>query len=152
MAPDAKSRVRPNTMHSILFPRALFASIAVLAVSGCSSVPLDPAGKTQATFVAGEFRALVNATAPATARATSEAFRQLGLFEIQNELDLFEASLGARTARDERVRVSIKEINSRQTQVGIRVSIVGDKEYSRKLFEQIDKNLAGSGGTTPATW
>ncbi len=139
-------------MHSTLFPRALIASIALLAVAGCSSVPMDATGKTQAAYVAGEFRALVNATAPDTARATNEAFRQLGLFEIQNELTTFEASLAARTPRDERVRVSIKEVNSRQTQVGIRVSMVGDKEYSRKLFEQIDQNLAGSGGTTPATW
>lgn len=139
-------------MHFTLFPRALFASLSVLFVAGCSTVNLDEKGKTQATFVAGEFRALVNATAPATARAVSDAFRQLGLFEIRNELRAFEADLAARTPRDERVRVSIREINSRQTQVGIRVSVVGDKEYSQKLFEQIDKNLAGPGGTTPATW
>lgn len=139
-------------MHSTLFPRALIVSIALLAFAGCSSVPMDATGDTRATFVAGEFRALVNATAPATARATSEAFRQLGLFEIQNELGTFEASLAARTPRDERVRISIKEVNSRQTQVGIRVSVVGDRDYSQKLFEQIDKNLAGSGGTTPAAW
>jgi hypothetical protein len=113
---------------------------------------MDSKGEVQASFVAGEFRALVNANAPATARATSEAFRQLGLFEIQNDLQTFEASLAARTPRDERVRISIREINSRQTQVGIRVSVVGDKDYSRKLFEQIDKNLAGSDGNTPATW
>jgi hypothetical protein len=139
-------------MHSILFPRALLVSVVLFAAAGCSSVPMDSKGEVHATYVAGEFRALVNATAPATARATSEAFRQLGLFEIQNELESFQASLGARTPSDERVRVSIKEVNSRQTQVGIRVDIVGDKEYSRKLFEQIDRNLAGSGGTTPAAW
>jgi hypothetical protein len=132
--------------------RALLAAALLLAASGCSSVPLDASGKSQAAYVAGEFRALVNATAPATSRATSEAFRQLGLFEIQNELETFEASLAARTPRDERVRVTIREINSRQTQVAIRVSMVGDKDYSRKLFDQIDKNLAGSGGTTPASW
>ncbi len=139
-------------MNSTLFPRAFLASAALLALAGCSSIPMDATGKNQATFVAGEFRALVNATAPDTARATSEAFRQLGLFEIQNDLERFEASLAARTPRDERVRVSIREVNSRQTQVGIRVSMVGDKDYSQKLFEQIDKNLAGSGGTTPAVW
>lgn len=139
-------------MKTTLLSRALLASAVLLAVAGCSSVPMDSKGEVQASFVAGEFRALVNASAPATARATSEAFRQLGLFEIQNDLQTFEASLAARTPRDERVRISIREINSRQTQVGIRVSVVGDKDYSRKLFEQIDKNLAGSGGNTPATW
>lgn len=142
-------------MHSPLFPRVALVSIASFAFllgSGCSTVDLDPKGESQATFVAGEFRALVNAPATNTARATSEAFRQLGLFEIRNEIRTFEADLAARTPRDERVRVSIKEINSRQTQVGIRVDMVGDRQYSRKLFEQIDKNLAGSGGTTPAAW
>lgn len=152
MALDAKTRIIPNAMYSTHFSRALLASLTLLALAGCSSVPMDAQGDARAAYVAGEFRALVNATAPATARATSEAFRQMGLFEIQNKIDTFEASLGARTPSDERVRISIKEINSRQTQVGIRVSIVGDKDYSRKLFDQIDRNLAGSGGTTPAAW
>ena len=119
------------------------ASVALLA-AGCSTVSLDKEGDMQATYVAGEFRMLVNADAPRTAAATSQAFKQLGLFEVKKDLQTFEAELAARTPKDEKVRVSIKEINSKQTQLGIRVDIGGDKNFSRKLYERIEQNLGGA--------
>lgn len=98
----------------------------------------------QATYVAGEFRMLVNADAPRTAAATSQAFKQLGLFEVKKEMQTFTAELAARTPKDEKIRVSIKEINSKQTELGIRVDIAGDKNFSRKLYERIEANLGGA--------
>ena len=132
-------------MNSAHFPRSCFVASALLLLAGCSTVNLDPKGQTQATFVAGEFRALVNASAPVTAKATAEAFRQLGLFTIKNELRTFDAELAARTPKDEKVRISIKEINSRQTELAIRVDVIGNRNFSRQLFDQIDKNLGGGG-------
>lgn len=133
------------------FPRARSVRLVALALplvfaAGCQTVALDKEGNNQATYVAGEFRAIVNTNAPTTARATSEAFKQLGLFQIRNEVRTFDADLAARTPRDEKVRVSIKEINSRQTEVGIRLDVIGDRNYSRKLFEQIERNLGSAGG------
>lgn len=121
---------------------ALAASLALLA--GCSSVPLDKQGEMQATYVVGEFRMLVNADAPRTATATSEAFKQLGFFEVKREVRTFDADLAARTPKDEKIRVSIREINSKQTELGIRVDVAGDKTVSRKLYETIERNLGGS--------
>lgn len=129
----------PRSASSLL---ALAGALALLA--GCSTVPLDKNGDMQATFVAGEFRMLVNANAARAAAATSEAFKQLGLFEVNKEIRTFDAELAARTPKDEKVRVSIKEINSRQTELGIRVDVVGDKDFSRKLYERIETNLGGA--------
>ena len=98
----------------------------------------------QATYVAGEFRMLVNADSPRTAAATSQAFKQLGLFEVKKELKTFSAELAARTPMDEKVRVSIKEVNSKQTELGIRVDVAGDKDFSRKVYERIEANLGGA--------
>ncbi len=117
-----------------------------LMTSGCSSVALDKQGDMEATYVAGEFRMLVNGTAPATAAATSAAFKQLGLFQIKSTQETYSATLRARTPKDEKVTVGIAEVNSRQTMVRIRVDIVGDKNFSRKLYEQIDRNLSSRGG------
>lgn len=120
----------------------LAGSVALLA--GCSTVALDKEGDMQATFVAGEFRMLVNANAARTAAATSEAFKQLGLFEVKKEVRTFDAELAARTPKDEKIRVSIKEINSKQTELGIRVDVTGDKNFSRTLYERIEANLGGT--------
>lgn len=134
-----------------LAPPALAAALALLA-AGCSTVPLDKQGEMQATYVAGEFRMIVNADAPRTAAATSEAIRQLGLFEVRREVRTFDADLAARTPKDEKVRVSIKEINSKQTELRIRVDVVGDKNFSRKFYEQIEKNLGAAQTRSGGGW
>jgi hypothetical protein len=118
----------------------------LLLASGCSTVALDKQGDMEATYVAGEFRMLVNGTAPATASATSAAFKQLGLFQIKSTQETYSATLRARTPKDEKVTVNIAEVNSRQTMVRIRVDMIGDKNFSRKLYEQIDRNLSTRGG------
>ncbi len=123
---------------------ALWLAFAALSLAGCTTVSLDKEGDMQATYVAGEFRMLVNADAPRTAAATSQAFKQMGLFEVKKVLKTFEADLAARTPKDEKVRVSIKEINSKQTELGIRVDVAGDKNFSRKLYERIEQNLGGA--------
>ena len=136
-------------MNAHLPLRASLLTVSLLGLAACSTVNLDESGDMRATYVAGQFRMLVNANAASAAKATSEAFQQLGLFQIQNELRTYDADLAARTALDEKVRVNIREVNSRQTELRIRVDIVGDKNYSRKLYEQIERNLQ-SGGATAA--
>ncbi len=140
-------------MKSSSLPRVLFfAGFAAFFVTGCSTVALDKDGDMQATYVAGEFRMLVNADAPRTANATSQAFKQLGLFEVKREMKTFSAELAARTPKDEKVRVTIKEINSKQTELGIRVDVAGDKNFSRKVYERIEANLGGSQARAGGGW
>jgi len=118
--------------------------------NGCSSVPLDESGQMQAVYVSGEFLMLVNADARAASKATSEAFRQLGYFEIKNQQQNYAALLVGRTPKDAKVTVRIKEINSRQSDLTIRVNVAGDKALSRQIFYQIEKNLGGSGAPVNA--
>jgi hypothetical protein len=87
----------------------------------------------------------MNADARATSKATSDAFRQLGYFEIKNQLRNYDALLVGRTPKDAKVTVKIREINSRQSELTIRVNAAGDKALSRQIFYQIEKNLGGSG-------
>ncbi len=126
---------------------AIVSGVCATAVffNGCSTVPLDETGEMQAVYVSGEFQMLMNADARATAKATSDAFRQLGYFEIQNQVRNYDATLVGRTPKDAKVTVKIKEINSRQSELGIRVNAAGDKALSRQIYYQIEKNLGGSG-------
>jgi hypothetical protein len=118
---------------------------AALLGAGCQSVDMTEDGSSQAAFVAGEFRMLVNSNAPTTHKATEEAMKQLGYLTVASALREFDAELAARTPLDEKVRVKIREINSRQTQVDIRVDVTGDRALSRKIFDQIEKNLGATG-------
>ena len=140
-------------MNSLRLPRVLvIAGLSALFTAGCTTVSLDRQGDMQATYVAGEFRMLVNADAPRTAAATSQAFKQLGLFEVKKEIKTFAAELAARTPKDEKVRVSIKEINSKQTELGIRVDVAGDKNFSRQVYERIEANLGGAQARAGGGW
>jgi hypothetical protein len=138
--------------HSSLPRVLLFSGLAALFAPGCSTVSLDKEGDMQATYVAGEFRMVVNADSTRTANAASQAFKQLGLFEVRRELKTFSAELAARTPADEKVRVSIKEINSKQTELGIRVDVAGDKNLSRKVYDRIEANLGGAQARASGTW
>jgi len=136
-------------MKSFFFRKiSVAAGLAALIVfsGGCRTVALDKQGEMEATYVAGEFRMLVNGTAPAAAAATAAAFKQMGMLQIQNSQQTYDATLTARTPKDEKVAVKIAEVNSRQTMLRIRVDVLGNETFSRRLYEQIDKNLSSRGG------
>ncbi|MBC8011552.1 MAG: DUF3568 family protein [Burkholderiales bacterium] len=110
--------------------------------AGCRSVPLDEAGDMQAVNEVGKFRMVVNADLARTLTATRAAFKEMRLTEISGEVRRFDANLVAETELNEKVRVDILEVNSRQTEVGIRVKWVGHQDYSRRLWERIEAHLA----------
>lgn len=120
-------------------------AFVALALSGCSTVRLDPSGESTAVYQLNEFRMLLNATAPAAFSATQKAFRELDLFETKSKLETFEGELNARSRKDEKVHVSIAEVNSRQTMLKIRWSTTGDKKNSKALYDLIERNLRPGG-------
>lgn len=153
MTGGGRGRSGCGTMGANTFSRfAIITGVCVTAVffTGCTTVPLDETGEMQAVYVSGEFQMLMNADARATAKATSDAFRQLGYFEIKNEVRNYDAMLVGRTPKDDKVTIAIKEINSRQSDLSIRVNAAGDKALSRQIYYQIERNLGGSVPQAPA--
>jgi hypothetical protein len=126
-------------------PLARFSSLALLAaaatLTGCSTVKFDPSGETAAVYQFGEFRMLVNTTAPVTTRATEAALKQLDLYKTSGTATKFDARLEARARNDQKILVNIAEVNSRQTLVRIRWGAGGDLANSRALFDAIERNL-----------
>ncbi|MDF3056262.1 MAG: hypothetical protein K0R17_477 [Rariglobus sp.] len=119
----------------------LLGSGLVLALSGCTTVKLDRNGDTAAVYQLNEFRMLLNTTAPTAFAATQKAFREYDLFETKSKLNTYDGELYARSRKDEKVFVSVAEINSRQTLLRIRWSTTGDKKNSQALYDLIEKNL-----------
>ena len=125
-----------------LLRSALLATGLAFALTGCSTVNLDATGETTAVYQLNEFRMVVNSTAPATYAATQKAFRELDLFETKGgKLETYAGELIARTRKDEKVYVSIAEMNSRQTMLKIRWGTGGDKKNSVDLYKLIERHL-----------
>lgn len=126
----------------ILFLRSAALLLLVVAIlAGCSSVPYDSTGDTVAVYQFGEFKMLLNTTALKTVKATQRALQQLDLYPTISEVKRFEARLTARARNDQRVVVTIAEINSAQTLVRIRWGEGGQLNASRRLFDTIEANL-----------
>jgi ABC-type uncharacterized transport system auxiliary subunit len=117
----------------------LFAFAAALC--GCSSVQLDSSGEMVAVYQFGEFKMLLNTTAPRAALATQRALQQMDLYQTSANTTRFEALFTARARNDQKVVVSIAEANSVQTLVRIRWGEGGSKVLSRRLFELIESNV-----------
>jgi hypothetical protein len=126
-------------MKTRLLP--LLATALLLAVSGCSTVKLDSTGETAAVYQFNEFRMLLNSTAPAAFAATQQAIRDYDLFETKSKLNTYDGELYARSRKDDKVFISIAEVNSKQTLLRIRWSTTGDKKQSKALYDLIEKNL-----------
>lgn len=129
-------------MKTTAFFRVSLVSIALALFAGCRTVALDQSGEMQAVNEIGKFRMVVNADLKRTVTATRAAFREMRLTEVSSDVRRFDANLVAETELNEKVRLEIREVNSRQTEVGIRVKWVGHQEYSRRLWERIEANLA----------
>jgi len=121
----------------------VLATALLVALSGCSTVKLDSSGETTAVYQLNEFRMVLNSTAPAAFAATQQAIREYDLFETKSKLNTYDGELYARSRKDDKVFVSIAEMNSKQTLLRIRWSTTGDKKNSKALYDLIEKNLRG---------
>jgi hypothetical protein len=115
--------------------------VAAAALAGCRSVQLDSAGETVAVYQLGEFKMLLNTTAPKAAAAAQKAIQQMDLYQTQAAVNRFDARLVARARNDQRVNIIIQEVNSVQTLVRIRWGEGGNLPLSRQLFEAIERNV-----------
>ena len=84
----------------------------------------------------------MNADLGRTVTAAHAAFKEMRLTEISGEVRRYDASFVTETELNEKVRVDIREVNSRQSEVAIRVKWVAHQDYSRRLWERIEANLA----------
>ncbi|RRJ95536.1 DUF3568 family protein [Opitutaceae bacterium TAV4] len=136
--------MKTRLFFSVVSATAAAAAVALLA--GCSTVDVGGSrgggGEMQAVYQYGEFSMLLNSTAPAAARAAEAAIKDLDLYEVSKTLNTYDATLAARTRKDEKVSIKIAEVNSRQTMLRIRVGTTGDLAVSRQIYDSIERNLA----------
>jgi hypothetical protein len=112
---------------------------------GCRTIDYDNSGGNYAVFQLGEFKGLVNTTAPKTAEAVKQAVQQADLFQTYVVINKYEAQVLARDRKDQKIRINIEEYNSKQTIIRIRWGEGGDYGNSRKLFDKVDAILLASG-------
>ncbi len=148
---------------------APLALTAALALAGCSSpeptrprtttageapTALSHPGPAEYGVVSRELAALENAPIDNVYQATQEALRDLELRLVDKTKDRLSATVGARTAHDDRVTIAMSRVTSGVTDVKIKVGFWGDEAQSRAILTEIRRKLStpatGSKGVDPA--
>lgn len=132
----------------------------MLFTGGCRTVNLDQTGENQAAFNYGRFEMVMHSTTKPLADSAERAFKDLDLFMVGKDVGDYSAKLTARTRQDKLVTVEIKEVNSRETMLFIKVGMRGDLKLSRAIYDRIEKgggrssggasSVYGNGGAIPA--
>ena len=129
---------------TVAFPalRALATALALAALtlnSGCLALVVGAAAGAGATvaYTNGTMEAWLDAGFDRSLAATNKAVEQLGFVKIGEERDGVTTTVIARTAGDKKVEIRLGRGGERQTQVRIRVGLLGDRQMSLAVLEKI---------------
>jgi hypothetical protein len=117
-----------------------FALAAVAGgLGGCASLEL----KTEhaIAWVRDALQTTVDAPLERVARASVEAVRDLKFTDEAAKTDAISGVITAKTAKDEKVTITLTGINYQQTVVDIRVGLISDKAVATEILKRINKNL-----------
>ena len=116
-------------------------ALGAFGFGGCRSVPLDPSGEMVAVYQFGEFRMVLNTTAPKTFKAAQDALPQFELFSTKVASDKYSGRIIARAPGDQKVTIIIQEINSVQTLLRVRWGEGGNLVKSRRFYEAVEAGI-----------
>ena len=125
-------------MKSRFLTLALLAT-SVLAFGACTHV--REATSDAVAWVRDALQTTVDAPLDRTVKATTKALNNLQFAEVVTKADALSGIITARTARDEKIEITITSVTPVQTRLDIRVGAFGDKPVSQRILSEILKEL-----------
>jgi uncharacterized protein YbjQ (UPF0145 family) len=92
-------------------------------------------------WVRDALQTTVDAPLDRTVKATAKALKNLQFAEVATKADAISGVVTAKTARDEKIEITISSITPVQTRLDIRVGAFGDKPVSQRILSEILKEL-----------
>lgn len=116
--------------------------IGTLTLSNCAVLLIGAAVGT-AVYLEGELESHLPADITACVDATNLAAQQLGLRPISRTGDTSEALMIAMDQEERKVRIKLTpdDLNTKVTQIEIRVGAGGNEAASRRILSSIESNL-----------
>lgn len=119
-------------------------ALGVLTTTGCGLFVVAAAagaGAAGAAYVMGALQANVPQAPGAVEKAAVKAFEDLGIHTISSNSTALDAQVIGRTATDEKVTVTARVAETGGTALTIRVGAFGNETMSRRIYEEIKKQL-----------
>ena len=88
-------------------------------------------------WVRDALQTTVDSSLADTVKATSKALKNLQFAAIATKSDAISGIVTAKTARDEKIEITITSVTPTQTRLDIRVGSFGDKPVSQRILSEI---------------
>lgn len=125
-------------MKSRFLTLALLAT-SVFAFGACTHV--REATSDAVAWVRDALQTTVDAPLDRTVKATTKALKNLQFAGVATKADAISGVVTAKTARDEKIEITITSVTPTQTRLDIRVGAFGDKPVSQRILSEILKEL-----------
>ena len=112
-----------------------------LVCHGCGTSVRGPEGAIEARIKYGTLNAKMDRGIDRVFRAVQEAVNKLGLTTIMAEQDGVAAEVLARDAQGQNINIKLEAVSTSQTELTMRVGMLGEKNKSRVIFREIQENL-----------
>lgn len=116
-----------------------------LLTAGCGAVALLATGGALTTgtyaWIKGELRQTYPATYDAVWIAASDALQSLEMPVVSQQRDALKGTIMAKRADGSDVRIDVKYLTDKTTQVGVRIGLFGDQADSARVHETIQARL-----------
>lgn len=124
--------------------RLIIGLVMGMVVSGCAvAVLATGAGLGAGTYawLKGELQRTYPATYDTVWNASSDALQSLEMPVVSQQRDALKGTIMAKRADGSDVRVDVKYLTDKTTQVGIRIGLFGDRADSARIHETIQARL-----------
>jgi hypothetical protein len=118
--------------------------LSLVLLQGCTALLIGAsgaAGAAGAAWVQGDLEATLDAAPQAIEQAAVQAFEQMGIRLISSSSTALDGKIIGRTATDTKIDIRIESEEENRSDISIRVGTFGDQKMSRRLLDQIIKQL-----------
>ncbi len=117
----------------------LFVGMAVF-IQGCVIAAVG-AGAGTVAYVRGDLQTVESKSLDDVYEATEKAIKELGLNVTKKTKDAMSATIVARDAQDKKITIKLSATTEETTKLSIRIGVFGSETKSRRIYEEIKKNL-----------
>ena len=123
----------------VRLPIWVLLAASALVFGACTHV--REATSDAVAWVRDALQTTVDAPLDRTVKATTKALNNLQFAEVVTKADALSGIVTAKTARDEKIEITITSVTPIQTRLDIRVGAFGDKPVSQRILSEILQEL-----------
>lgn len=109
-------------------------------IQGCVVAAVG-AGAGTVAYVRGDLQTVESKSLDDVYEAAEKAIKELGLNVTKKTKDAISATIVARDAQDKKITIKLSASAEETTKLSIRIGVFGSETKSRRIYEEIKKNL-----------